>query len=96
MPKKVNTLSQAFYGCEALTTIPAIPESVCDLTRTFSGCISLTGTVTIYAKYASLVSFEEIFAGTKKHIAVRAEARLADRIKATTTGGNISALYLEQ
>ena len=96
LPSKVNSLATAFCNCSSLTTIPAIPESVCDLTRTFSGCTSLTGTVTIYAKYDSLVSFEEIFAGTKKHIAVRAEARLADRIKATSTVGNISALYLEQ
>ena len=38
-----------FFGCSSLTTAPVIPESVTNLSGTFSGCTALTGTIIINA-----------------------------------------------
>ena len=45
----VNTMYQTFDSCTSLTTAPTIPNSVTDMTFTFYGCTSLTGTIEVNA-----------------------------------------------
>ena len=53
---KPTYISYTFYGCSSLTTAPAIPNSVTDMTATFYDCTSLTTAPVIPSSVTNMTS----------------------------------------
>ena len=43
-------MTNAFYNCSSLETVPEIPSGVGTMEKAFRGCTSLTGTIVINAE----------------------------------------------
>ena len=85
-------MDNTFSGCTSLTTAPAIPNSVTNMSYTFKGCTSLTGIITINANintsYASY--YDRCFYDTVKPIVLTGSSPNLNLLKRTANKGNVT------
>lgn len=85
--KPLLSIKETFKDCVFLTTSPAIPNNVKDMSSAFYGCSSLTGTIMIYANPDL---FTECFSGISKPVTLMGSSTVLSVLAATNPGGYVT------
>ena len=83
----VTSLAETFRDCTNMKKAPNIPSSVKNMTSTFEGCTSLTGTITLDCE---LTGLGDCFKNTVKPIVLTGGSSNLYNLAATGNNGNVT------